>query len=560
MVVEVWQKGGGICFFLTVGYRPQELTNSIAQATGLTSKGHYVNRFTVSCVRGALVIGVLLLAACRGTAVSGAGAGTAPAAELATVRMLLVNDVYVTDTLRDGRGGLPRVAALRDSIERATGERVLFVLAGDVLSPSVLGKWYGGAQMVEAFNAARLDYATIGNHEFDGSRNNLVARLGESKFTWFSGNCGETNGTPFPGVRGWDTVRVNGVRVGIIGTTVVRDYPSYVRCRNADSATTALVDTVLAQGAQLVVALTHRYMYEDVATLSNEPRISAILGGHDHDGRRLERDGRLLIKAVSNVRTAALVTFTRSGTAWTVRDQIFEIGPGMRDDPATAVVVAKWRDTLTRRIGADRVLGIAPEPINAIDSISKRESPFGNMIVDAMRLGTKADVAMINSGALRFDDMMAAGPISKLMIEGIFLFADETRSVTFPITVARLRELLEVGVGRGGLASGPYPQVSGIQFTFDARLPSGARIVGDIRRTDGRVLAATDTVTLTFVTYPACHSGDGYRVPEAASVCKALESDPTSAPRTADLVIQHLEGMNGRIVAPPIGRVTRIDR
>jgi 5'-nucleotidase len=485
------------------------------------------------------------------------------------VRMLLVNDVYVTDTLRDGRGGLARVAALRDSIEHATGAPVLFVLAGDVLSPSVLGKWYGGAQMVDGFNAARLDYATLGNHEFDGSRANLAARLAESRFRWLSGNCGESSGSAFPSVRGWDTLRLNGVKVGIIGTTVVLNYASYVRCRDADSTTTALVDTVLAHGAELVVALTHRYMFEDERTLRSEPRITAILGGHDHNGRRAVQDGRLLVKAVSNSRTAALVTFARKAdcrrppgcvSGWSVRDTLFNIGPGMREEPRTAAVVARWRDTLARRIGPDAVLGVAPEPINAIDSISKRESSFGNMIADAMRLGTGADVAMINSGALRFDDMMAAGPITRHMIEGIFLFADETRAVTFSLSGARLRSLIENGIGATGLGGGPYPQVSGIQFAFDARRPSGDRIVGELRRIDGRVLAANDTISLTFVTYPACRSGDGYRIPEAATACRVLETSPAASPRTADLVIRHLLTMNGRIVAPPIGRVTRLDR
>ncbi|MBL0169572.1 MAG: bifunctional metallophosphatase/5'-nucleotidase [Gemmatimonadaceae bacterium] len=504
-------------------------------------------------------IAVVWMAACgrsRGAARPGQTLGVAPT----TVRMLLVNDVYVTDTLRDGSGGLARVAAIRDSIEQATGAPVLFVLAGDVLSPSVLGKWYGGAQMVEAFNAARLDYATLGNHEFDGSRSNLVARVGESKFRWLSGNCGESSGAPFASVRGWDTLHLGGVKIGIIGTTVQVTYPSYVRCRNADSATTALVDTATAAGAELIVALTHRFMREDSLTLETEPRIAAILGGHDHDGRHLVRDGRVLVKAVSNSRTAVLVTFTRAGTRWVARDRVFLIGPGMRDEPKTAAVVARWRDSLSRRLGPDRMLGVAPVAINAIDSISKRESPFGNLIADAMRLGTRADVAMINSGALRFDDIMPAGPITSLMIEGIFLFADETRAVTFPISGARLRALLEVGVGLGGLANGPYPQVSGVQFGFDAGRPSGARIVGELRRTDGRVLTATDIVQLTFVTYPACRGGDGYRIPEAAAACAAIERNPTSSPRTADLVIRHLDAMNGRIVAPPIGRVTRLDR
>src|SRR5215213_4674554 len=91
------------------------------------------------------------------------------------LRVMLVNDVYITDTLRDGTGGLARVATLRDSLARSAP--TLLVLAGDVLAPSLLSKWYAGAQMVQAFDAARLDVATLGNHEFDITQQQLEARL-----------------------------------------------------------------------------------------------------------------------------------------------------------------------------------------------------------------------------------------------------------------------------------------------------------------------------------------------------------------------------------------------
>jgi 5'-nucleotidase, C-terminal domain len=146
------------------------------------------------------------------------------------------------------------------------------------------------------------------------------------------------------------------------------------------------------------------------------------------------------------------------------------------------------------------------------------------------------------------------------MIEGVFLFADETRVVTFPISGARLRDLLEVSVGRGGLGNGPYLQLSGVRFRFDASLPSGARVVGDLTHDDGRPIGAADMLQLSIVSYPPCRSGDGYRIPEAAAACQSLEANPGSRPRTADLVLQHLERMNGRIVPPPTGRVTRLDR
>ena len=41
----------------------------------------------------------------------------------------------------------------------------------------MLTKFYGGRQMVDALNAAKLDYATFGNHEFDFAVDTLVARI-----------------------------------------------------------------------------------------------------------------------------------------------------------------------------------------------------------------------------------------------------------------------------------------------------------------------------------------------------------------------------------------------
>ncbi len=524
--------------------------------------GAGVGRATRGMACGAAMAVLLGLGGCRQAGRAGAAAGAPPPGTAPVVQLLLVNDVYVTDTLRDGRGGVARVAALRDSVARATGAPVLFLLAGDVLSPSVLSKWYQGRQMVEGFNAARLDLATLGNHEFDGGRPALLAALAASRFRWLSGNCGDaTTGAPFPGVRGWDTVRVGTTKVGLFGTTVVVDYPSWVACRPAGPVTTALVDTLTAQGAELVVGLTHHFIHEDSATLVREPRVHAIVGGHEHDGRRIALDGRLLVKAMSNARTAVLVTFTRTGRGWRVTDRSIPIGPGMAEDAPTAAVVARWRDSLVRRIGPDRVLGTAVEPINALDSVSRGgESRFGNLVADALRAGTGADVALVNSGALRFDDVIAPGPVTRHLIEGIFLFADETRVVTFPLTGARLRALLEVGVRPGGLGAGPYPQVSGVRVTVDARRPGGDRVVGALRRDDGREIAPADTVRVAFVTYPACRGGDGYRIPEAAPACDALAVDPARFPRSVDLLARHLEGMGGRIVAPPLGRVTRLDR
>lgn len=516
---------------------------------------------------GAFAIGTLwVVGACAlhsnstlAAATPGATTSNVGLARVSTVRFLLVNDVYVAEGQRDGTGGLARVAALRDSLERATGGRILYVLAGDVLSPSLLGKWYGGAQMVDAFNASRLDFAALGNHEFDNSRANLVARVAESKFPWLSGNCTERSGKAFPGVKGWDTLTVDGVRVGVYGTVIVREYPAYVQCADADTVTHALVDTLSRVGAELIVGITHRNHVEDVRTLRLEPKVQAILGGHDHNGKREEFDGRLVIKAQSDARTAVFVTFTRRNGKWARTDTSLAILPGQAEDAKTLTVVHAWQDSLARRIGPDRAIGGSPDAVDATDSTSHRgESVFGNFIADALQIGTGADVGMINTGALRFDDYLMPGPITTHQIESIFLFADETRAVTFTLTGARLRAVLEHGVAQGSLLQGPFLQLSGVRYTFDAKLPSGARIVGPLLRANGRPIGDTDNIKVTFVAYPACRGGDGYKIPEAADACKRMEADLKTAKRTADLVIAHIEGMGGPIVWPRVGRVTRI--
>ena len=83
-------------------------------------------------------LGLALVAACV--------PGAKPPEPLDPVRFLSINDVYVADTLRDGTGGLARVATVRNRL--ADQGKVLFVLAGDFLSPSLLSKIYVGSQRV----------------------------------------------------------------------------------------------------------------------------------------------------------------------------------------------------------------------------------------------------------------------------------------------------------------------------------------------------------------------------------------------------------------------------
>lgn len=469
------------------------------------------------------------------------------------VRFLLINDVYVSDTLADGRGGLARVATVRNRL--ADQGPVLFVLAGDVLSPSLLSKYYNGRQMVEAMNAAKLDYATFGNHEFELDRDTLVARIAESEFKWLSANCGLAEGGAFPQVQPWDTVRMSGHLVGVFGLTLQGSYRRYVQCTDPDSAARQAVDTLSKVGADLIVGLTHQTVQADRDLLAAEPRLDLILGGHEHEAHDSIVSGRHLLKADANSRSAQFVTLWGGKEEWRQAVAIVHIDSRLPDDTAVARVTAAWADSLRRRLGPERQVGSTSVPIDARDAHSRRrESVLGNLVTDAARAGTGSDVALINAGAMRLDDVIRPGPVSTYQLESIFLFADDTRMVTFPLSGTRLREVLEHGVSEAALGKGGFLQVSGVSFTYDPARPSGSRLVGDLRRQDGGVVGPDDSLSVTFAGYPACHGGDGYSIPEASQSC----AGERQAPRAADLLTRYVtDSLGGEIRAPAEGRIVQ---
>ena len=376
-----------------------------------------------------LVLGALLfsLAACMGNA--------PPPIPLNPVRFLLINDVYVADTMLDGRGGLARVATVRKRL--ADQGPVLFVLAGDVLSPSLLSKYYGGGQMVDALNAAKLDYATFGNHEFDLELDTLEARIAGSRFKWISSNCTLANGSPLPKVLPWDTLHVSGHKVGLFAVTLPGNYPAVYRCSDPDSAAQRVVEALSSEGADLIVGLTHQPVEADRNLLAREPRIDLILGGHEHQALDSTVSGRHVAKADANARSAQFATLWGGKGKWRQALGLVPIDAGLPPDSAVSQVVAAWEDSLEHRLGPERTVATTGVSIDPGLSLSRRgESMLGGLVTDAIRVGTGTDVALLNSGTLRLDNMIRPGPITNRQLESISGRLKELAAQDMPIVVA----------------------------------------------------------------------------------------------------------------------------
>src|SRR5690349_10289546 len=203
------------------------------------------------------------------------------------VTLLQVNDVYQFAPVDQGTaGGLARVLTLTKSI-RAQNPNTLFLMAGDTISPSVESITYKGAQMIDAWNAVGLDYATFGNHEFDFGPDVLRDRIKESKFGWVAANVIDLKtGKTFAGVPPYVIREFSGVKVGLFGLVLPETKSTSrpgadVDFRNPCEIAKQMVSELHAKGAKVVIALTHLSMREDkeVARCSD---VDLIIGGHEH--------------------------------------------------------------------------------------------------------------------------------------------------------------------------------------------------------------------------------------------------------------------------------------
>jgi 2',3'-cyclic-nucleotide 2'-phosphodiesterase (5'-nucleotidase family) len=156
------------------------------------------------------------------------------------------------------------------------------------------------------------------------------------------------------------------------------------------------------------------------------------------------------------------------------------------------------------------------------------ESLVGDVVADAMRTTYDADVAITNSGGLRADltcpvednpsDFcgadLPANAITRGQVLGVLPFGNVVS--TAEITGTELKAYLEHGVAAMPEVVGPFPQVSGICFTYDITKEAGSRITSVVWQTENgacgtEAVDLTDAATYTLATNDfMAAGGDGY--------------------------------------------------
>ncbi|HXD75666.1 MAG TPA: 5'-nucleotidase C-terminal domain-containing protein [Vicinamibacterales bacterium] len=452
---------------------------------------------------------------------------------LAQFTILQINDVYTTVPI-NGAGGLARVATLKQRLS-ANGHPVVMMLAGDFLSPSVASSVFKGEQMVATLNAAGLDYATFGNHEFDFGIDVLRQRMKESTFTWVISNVvdaktGGSIGKAVPYV----VKDLGGVKVGIIGlcitsSSITPAHKGEFTFIDPVAAAVKYLPAVRREGAQIIVALTHLTFAEDRSLAQKLPQIDVIVGGHEHYPITAAEGRALISKAGSDAKFAARIDVSkRPGPAATV-ERFFELIPvtdAIADDAKTRAVADSYEARLGKEL--DTVVGTTTSDLDATNERLVHETALGNLIADALREDVKADVGISNAGGARGSRVYPAGPLTRRTLLSIHPFGNIACKIEISGRV--LRDALVHGVSNLPIAAGRFPQTSGITMKVDPKQTGDAR-VSDVM-VNGAPLDLNRNYTVALPDF-VMNGGDGYDMFAGKKVLVDAQS--------GDLVVTALE-------------------
>ncbi|NNE58239.1 MAG: LysM peptidoglycan-binding domain-containing protein [Hellea sp.] len=395
------------------------------------------------------------------------------------ITFLQINDVYEMTPV-GGQGGVARLATL-DKELTARNPNTFSVLSGDLFSPSALGtakvdgERLAGKQMVAAMNAFDLDFATLGNHEFDIKEEQFLERIKESETQWFVSNAFKKDGTPFDNISQNLIFSVTDnagqdVTVGMFGVMLDSNPADYVSYTDPFEAAGAHIN-VLKDNVDILIGVTHLSMAQDMKLAGMYPDIDLIMGGHEHENAIEYVGGTPITKADANARTAYIIdlTYDHGSDSVTIKPTLKQVTADIPDDPVVASVVNFW---LEQAFEGFRAQGFEPTKrvTNVTDALDGTEASVRNkttvltqIIADSMLSNASgADIALYNGGSIRIDDTIAPGPITEYDVIRILPFGGAI--ITVDMTGSMLQRTLDQGVKNSGIGS--YLHTAGVSGTL----------------------------------------------------------------------------------------------
>ena len=427
--------------------------------------------------------------------------------------LLLLNDIYKMSDDK-GRGGFARASGIAKA-ERAKGVPVLFCHAGDCYSPSLMSGFDQGAHIVAMQNKMGIDVFVPGNHEFDFGKENYLKLTAAQSYPTFAANLRDAAGSILPHHRDSQIFELGGIKVGVIGAafdpTPQVSFPGDLKFSSTMEALRREAKVLKGEGADILVAVVHADRKTDYEIVRSRV-VDIVLTGHDHD-LAIAYDGKVVMvesNEEGNYVTAIDIAVSVKGegaarqVSWTPTFRVND-SRAATPDADVAAIIKGYEGELSKELDVDIATLAAP-----LDSrtgvIRTQETAIGNLIADAIRSATGAQLAITNAGGIRANKQYAAGQkLTRRDVLSELPFGNAT--VMVEITGKDVKDAIENGLRDAPQGAGRFPVVSGLTFEADLKQPQGSR-VGAVT-VDGKPIDPAGKYTVASNNF-MLEGGDGY--------------------------------------------------
>lgn len=543
--------------------------------------------------RARAVLSTLVLAlAAAGCATPGHGPSLR---EPITLNLVAINDFHgnlesskYTYTSATGQSETLRaggIEALSGALAawRQEDKDLLFIGAGDLIgaSPALSSMW-ADEPSIEAMNLLGLRVSSVGNHEFDQGRKELLRQqhggcdsprpnkacklapdFKGARFTYLAANVlDKVTGKPFMPAYRIETVK--GVKVGIVGV-VLQDTASVAMSSaiagldfiGEAEAINRTLPQMRAEGAQVILALVHEGGRTDESpeqpdckgltggvvdiVKALDPAIRLVITGHSHQGYLCQVDGRVVTQADAAghlLSRIALKVDPKSGAVADIAVRNVVMDPSkFTADPKISAYLASVKERSTAALA--RPLGKLGTATVARKANDAGEAPLGNLVADAIVAATRnqgVQIGFMNMGGIRKDLETADGQVATFgNAQAVLPFGNTL--VVMDLTGAQLRRLLEQQWNRPSSSGATILQVSqGFTYTWDAKRPLGSRVLPGSLKLNGAAIEDGKTYRVVANNFLA-EGGDN--IPEFAKGTNRVDTQLVDLDALSDFIAKN---------------------